>query len=109
MDLSASAEHKIIRATLPVGIRVFIDHTAAQFGWNEVMAPWDKYQQHRVHHSHAPAHHPLGQWRRNTSKRPHVTFEDDLNCFNIDQAFNEIHETAPRYTRGCARSSLTAS
>jgi hypothetical protein len=42
--------HEVMAVTLPSGISVVLDPTAAQLGWKEHVAPWDWYRKHRVHH-----------------------------------------------------------
>lgn len=39
----------VLRITLPSGLRFAFDPTGAQNGWQEYLAPWDAYEQHRIH------------------------------------------------------------
>ncbi|KAK7708944.1 hypothetical protein SLS64_006424 [Diaporthe eres] len=41
--------HVVFRITLPSGMRFAFDPTGAQNGWQEYLAPWDAYEQHRIH------------------------------------------------------------
>lgn len=41
--------HSVFRLTLPSGLKFAFDPTGAQNGWEENLAPWDAYEQHRVH------------------------------------------------------------
>lgn len=41
--------HLVFRLTLPSGLRFAFDPTGAQNGWKEYLAPWDSYEQHRIH------------------------------------------------------------
>lgn len=40
----------VARLTLPSGSQYAFDPTAAQFGWRELLKPWDEYFGRRVHH-----------------------------------------------------------
>lgn len=41
--------HRVFRITLRSGLRFAFDPAAAQNGWQEYLAPWDAYEQHRIH------------------------------------------------------------
>ncbi|KAL1877012.1 hypothetical protein Daus18300_002621 [Diaporthe australafricana] len=41
--------HSVARLTLPSGSRYVLDPSAAQFGWEESLAPWDEYARRRIH------------------------------------------------------------
>lgn len=41
--------HLVLRITLPSGLRFAFDPTGLQNGWQEYLAPWDEYEQHRIH------------------------------------------------------------
>lgn len=41
--------HSVFRLTLPSGLRFAFDPTGTQNGWQENLAPWDAYEQHRIH------------------------------------------------------------
>ncbi|TPX14432.1 uncharacterized protein E0L32_005396 [Thyridium curvatum] len=40
--------HDLIRLTTESGIELAFDPTGAQFGWSEVITPWEAYESHRV-------------------------------------------------------------
>lgn len=48
-DFLFLAFHVVLRITLPSGLRFAFDPSGAQNGWQEYLAPWDAYEQHRVH------------------------------------------------------------
>jgi len=48
LDFLALRTHTVFRVTLPGKVQVVIDITRLQHGWKEFIAPWDKYEQHRV-------------------------------------------------------------
>lgn len=41
--------HLVFRLTLPSGLKFAFDPTGAQNGWQEALAPWDAYEENRVH------------------------------------------------------------
>lgn len=41
--------HLVFRLSLPSGLTFAFDPTGAQNGWQENLAPWDAYEQHRIH------------------------------------------------------------
>lgn len=41
--------HLVFRLTLPSGLTFAFDPTGAQNGWQEYLAPWDAYEEHRIH------------------------------------------------------------
>lgn len=41
--------HSVFRLSLPSGLTFAFDPTGAQNGWQENLAPWDAYEQHRIH------------------------------------------------------------
>lgn len=43
--------HHPLRITLPCGLQFAFDPTAAQYGWKEIIAPWEAYLKHRAHNS----------------------------------------------------------
>ncbi|KAI0147522.1 hypothetical protein GGR57DRAFT_505700 [Xylariaceae sp. FL1272] len=45
---NAHLQHSVLRARLKTGEHVVIDLTGAQFGWREVVAPWESWKNHRV-------------------------------------------------------------
>lgn len=42
--------HTVARLTLTSGFRYVLDPSAAQFGREECLAPWDEYARRRIHH-----------------------------------------------------------
>lgn len=41
--------HLVFRLTLPSGLRFAFDPAGTHNGWQENLAPWDTYEQHRIH------------------------------------------------------------
>ncbi|KAK3384024.1 hypothetical protein B0T24DRAFT_588630 [Lasiosphaeria ovina] len=41
--------HQVLRITLACGRAVVVDASGAQFGWREVLSPWETYRRQRVH------------------------------------------------------------
>lgn len=40
--------HIVVRLTLRCGLQFAFDPTAAQYGWREVLSPWESYKTHRM-------------------------------------------------------------
>lgn len=50
VEFSALYRHHPLRITLPCGLQFAFDPTASQYGWVEILAPWDDYLECRAHH-----------------------------------------------------------
>lgn len=46
---NALYRHHPLRITLPCGLQFAFDPTAGQYGWKELLCPWDAYLKHRAH------------------------------------------------------------
>lgn len=65
--------HLVFRLTLPSGLKFAFDPTCAQNGWQEALAPWDAYEEHRVQFIMDVRKINAGDLKMNVDNAPLVT------------------------------------
>ncbi|KAK0733234.1 hypothetical protein B0T26DRAFT_669656 [Lasiosphaeria miniovina] len=72
--------HQVLRITLACGRAVVVDASGAQFGWREVLSPWETYKRHRVHAVIGEASHQVAAAMTASRGNPTGDFAHDASA-----------------------------
>jgi len=91
LDLLALCTHTVFRVTLPGKVQVVIDITRHQHGWKEFIAPWDKYEQHRVQFVDDRGGFPFMQHAKQTTELESLNEVLEHSRLKADKAGGKNH------------------